>query len=118
MFWAARGVGMWIVREAGAAIGVTGIHDRPDGRGLALRFAFKPAARGKGLAREAAGSALRFAHDRAGLARVIAVAREGNMASRTLLGSIGMRPFETFIRDGERVHVYESLAPQPYAPPV
>ncbi len=110
-FWAARGVGMWMVREGGAAVGLTGIHDRPDGRGLALRFAFRPEARGKGLGREAAGAGLRFAHDRAGLARVIAVARQGNIASRTLLGSIGMRSFETFLRDGEQVHVYESCAP-------
>ena len=115
-FWAARGVGMWMVREQGAAIGLTGIHDRPDGRGLALRFAFRPAARGKGLAREAAGAALRFAHDWAGLDRVIAVAREGNIASRTLLGAIGMRPAEVFMRAEEQVYVYESRAAAPYEP--
>lgn len=113
-FWAAHGVGMWIVREKGVAVGLTGIHDRPDGRGFSLRFAFRPEARGKGLAREAAGAALRFAHDRAGLDRVIAVAREGNFASRTLLGAIGMRPAASFMRDGEQIHVYESRAPLAY----
>ncbi len=115
-FWAARGVGMWIVRAGEEAVGLTGIHERPDGRGLALRFAFRPAARGRGLAREAAGAALRFAHDRAGLERVIAVARDGNVASRTLLGTIGMRECEIFVRDGEPVHVFESRVQLPFAP--
>ena len=117
-YWAARGYGMWMVRTPdGAAIGLTGLHDRPDGRGVALRFAFRPEARGRGLAREAAGAALRFAHDRAGLERVTAVARDSNLASRTVLGAIGMRVCGTFDRGGERMLVYESRAvPLPCAP--
>lgn len=124
-FWAARGVGMWAVRAAdpdpprgagpvsvdgrGAFLGLTGLHERPDGRGTALRFAFGPESRGRGLAREAAGAALRFAHDRAGLPRVIAVAREDNIGSRTVLGAIGMVECDAFPRDGHRMLVYESL---------
>ena len=110
-FWAAQGVGMWTVRaQAGPALlGITGLHERPDGRGIGLRFAFRPAVRGQGLAREAAGAALRFAHDRAELRRVIAVARESNIASRLVLGAIGMRDGESFVRDGERMLVYESV---------
>lgn len=115
-FWAARGVGLWVVREGSdrPAIGLTGIHDRPDGLGMALRFAFQPAARGRGLAREAAGAALRFAHARAGIGRVVAVARDSNIASLTVLGAIGMRPCGEFNRDGSRMLVFESVAtPQP-----
>ena len=115
-FWAARGVGMWLARhEPGApALGLTGLHERLDGRGTALRFAFRPEARGHGLAREAAGAALRFAHDRAGLRRVVAVTREANIASRTVLGAIGMRHFETFDRDGSPMWLFESLVrPKP-----
>lgn len=115
-FWARVGVGMWMVRvEAGvsavgnAAVGLAGVHERADGRGLALRFAFTPESRGRGLAREAAGAALRFAHERAGLARVVAVARESNIGSRTVLGAIGMRDCETFVRGGEAMVMYESL---------
>ncbi len=108
-FWARRGVGMWTVREGEVAIGLTGVHARPDGRGEALRFAFRPAARGRGLAREAAGAALRFAHDRARLQRVIAVAREANLGSRTVLGAIGMRECDRFVRGNEPMIVYESL---------
>ncbi len=111
-FWAARGVGMWLARDApdGAALGLTGLHERPDGRGMGLRFAFRPEVRGHGLAREAAGAALRFAHGQAGLPRVVAVAREGNFSSRVLLGAIGMRPCGAFKRDGHPMLVFESVA--------
>lgn len=110
-FWAAHGVGMWAARETdgGALLGTTGLHERPDGLGMALRFAFRPEMRGRGLAREAAGAALRFAHDRVGLARVVAVTRETNIASRTLLGAIGMRESGGFLREGHRMLVYESV---------
>jgi RimJ/RimL family protein N-acetyltransferase len=90
-FWGAQGVGMWAVRENDRFEGLVGLMPRQDGRGVALRFAFWPDGRGRGLAREAATAALRFAHERAGLPRVIAVAREDNIASRNLLGAIGMR---------------------------
>ncbi len=108
-FWGAHGVGMFAVRDlTGTLIGTTGIHQRPDGRGLALRFAFDPASRGHGVAREAASAALRYAHDRAGLPRIIAVAREDNIASRSVLGAIGMRHVETFVRDRNPMMLYES----------
>ena len=109
-FWARHGAGMWLVRDLeGRAVGLTGLHERTDGRGIALRFAFRPEMRGKGLAREAAGAALRFAHDRAHVRRVVAVARENNLASRTVLGAIGMREYDTFLRHGDRMLVYESI---------
>ena len=113
--WGGHGYGMWIVRPIGGgrAIGLAGLHDRPDSRGIALRFAFTPESRGRGLAREAAGAALRFAHGEVGLARVVAVAREDNIGSRTLLGAIGMRECDTFVRGGQPMLVYESMAPSP-----
>jgi RimJ/RimL family protein N-acetyltransferase len=117
--WGANGWGMWTVRDSGSGefLGLTGLMQRPDGRGIALRFAFWPDAQGKGLAREAAYAALRFGHDRAGLARIVAVARESNFASRTLLGGIGFRETDGFVRDGHRMVLYESLAiPGPVPP--
>lgn len=109
-FWGRHGAGMWSARRVGEAAlaGVVGLHERPDGRGVALRFAFRPELRGMGLAREAAGAVLRFSHER-GVGRVIAVAREGNVASRSVLGAIGMRECEAFWRGEERVVVYESV---------
>ena len=107
-FWARRGVGIFTVREEGRFLGMTGMHERPDGRGLGRRCAGSPPGRGRGIAREAAGAALRFAHD-AGEARVIAVAREDNFASRTTLGGIGMTVVDRFERDGSPMLVYESV---------
>ena len=110
--WGARGIGMWAARdrETGEFHGIAGLMQRPDGRGMALRFAFETEARGQGLAREAAIAALHFAHERAGLSRVIAVARETNAASVMLLTSIGMRqaPELAFTRDGYHMLVFVS----------
>ena len=117
-FWPAHGLGMWLARDAPgrAALGLTGVHERPDGRGMGLRFAFRPETRGRGLAREAAGAALRFAHDQAGLRRLVAVTRDSNFSSRVLLGAIGMRPCGTFERDSHPMLVFESVAtPRPPA---
>ncbi len=108
--WGAHGYGMWAVRALrGRFLGVTGLMARQDGRGVALRFAFWPEARGVGLAREAAGAALNYAHGTAGLKRVVAVAREDNFASRTVLGSIGMAEADRFTRDGILLLVYQSI---------
>lgn len=108
--WGKYGFGMWSVRALrGRFLGVTGLQRRADGRGVALRFAYRPEARGFGLASEAAGRALHFAHDVARLKRVIAVAAEDNIASRTVLGSIGMTQVERFERDGIFCIVYQSV---------
>jgi len=70
-FWEVRGYGTWCVfeRETGTFLGICGFMERPDGRGVALRYALWPECRGKGYAREAARAALAFGH-RAGLARI------------------------------------------------
>lgn len=110
-FWGSHGCGIWSVRAAGAFLGITGFMQRPDGRGVALRFALWPEVHGQGLAREAAGAALRFGHDHAGLSRVVAIARETNIASRTILGGIGMIEAESFLQAGHRMVLYESVRP-------
>lgn len=110
--WGARGYGLWAVRDrrSGGLQGVTGLMERPDGRGIALRFAFWLRAQGRGLAREAAAAGLRFGHDRAGLRRIVAVARETNFASRMVLGAIGMVECDTFTQGGFAMVLYESRA--------
>jgi RimJ/RimL family protein N-acetyltransferase len=111
--WGANGYGIWTVREAesGRFAGITGLEDRSDGRGTALRFALWPEAQGRGFAREAAAAALRFGHDRARLPRIVAVARETNFASRTVLGGIGMSQTDSFVQNGYRMLLYESCMP-------
>jgi RimJ/RimL family protein N-acetyltransferase len=117
--WGANGFGIWAIREpAGAGfVGITGLERRPDGRGVALRFALWPEAQGRGLAREAAGAALRYGHQQSGLRRIIAVARENNFASRTVLGGIGMTECDSFFQQGYRMVVYESIVDDSLASP-
>jgi RimJ/RimL family protein N-acetyltransferase len=122
--WGAEGFGIWTIRETGSVmpqtnrssagfVGITGLERRPDGRGVALRFALWPDAQGRGLAREAAGAALRFGHDEAGLERIVAVARASNFASRIVLGGIGMTACDSFIQNGWPMVLYESLSTSP-----
>ncbi|WP_174503511.1 GNAT family N-acetyltransferase [Acidiphilium sp. C61] len=110
--WGAQGFGIWSIRgrTTNAFLGITGLADRPDGRGIALRFALWPEVRGAGLAREAASAALRYGHDRAHLRRIIAIARADNFASRTVLGAIGMTESDSFLRNGVQMLVYESVS--------
>ena len=109
-FWASHDIGMWTARNShGVLLGVTGLHERPDARGIALRFAFDPAVQGRGLAREAAAAILRDGHDRAGLTRIVAIARDTNIASRMVLGSIGMREVTQFEQGGYTMLLYESI---------
>jgi RimJ/RimL family protein N-acetyltransferase len=107
--WGRYGFGIWAVREAGHFVGITGLEHRPDGRGVALRFALWPEAQGRGVAREAAFAALRFGHHQAELGRIIGVARESNFGSRIVLGGIGMWQAETFVQFGYTMVVYESI---------
>ena len=109
--WGANGFGTWAIREHPdlSFVGITSLEQRPDGLGVALRFALWPEAQGRGLAREAAGAALRFGHDQARLPRIIAVARETNFASRTVLGGIGMTECGSFIQQGHKMLIYRSL---------
>jgi RimJ/RimL family protein N-acetyltransferase len=109
-FWAAHGYGIFAARVArtDSFVGIAGLMERRDGRGTALRFALRPEAQGQGYGSEAAGGVLRFAHDRAGLERVVAVAQESNIASRQVLGGIGMQLRERFIQDGVAKVLYAS----------
>jgi len=111
-FWEVRGYGTWCVYETGSGefLGICGFMERPDGRGVALRYALWPECRGKGLAREAAKAALGFGH-RAGLRRIIAVARETNEGSLGVMADIGMTRAGEFRHQGHRMLVYESVRP-------
>lgn len=104
-FWAKRGLGIFVIYEEGQFVGMTGFHERDDDRGIALRFSLLPDASGRGLAREAAGAALRFALN-AGEPRLIGVTRDDNLAARIVLGSIGMSYERSFWRSGYEMLIY------------
>ncbi|SHK29316.1 Protein N-acetyltransferase, RimJ/RimL family [Roseomonas rosea] len=109
-FWEVRGYGTWAVHrtEDGEFLGIVGLMERPDGRGVALRYALWPHHRGKGYAREAARAALEFGHA-AGLRRIIAIARETNISSCAVMMDIGMTPGGEFLNLGHRMLIFESL---------
>lgn len=117
MAWGANGFGIWAIRDLkGSFVGITGLEHRPDGRGVALRFALWPELQGFGLAREAAGTALRFGHEQVNLSRIVAVARESNFTSRTILGGIGMSECGSFVQQGWRMLIYISTTTLPELP--
>jgi RimJ/RimL family protein N-acetyltransferase len=109
-YWGKHGYGIWSVRlrAGGTFLGITGLMHRADGLGIALRFAYFESARGLGLASEAASAALIYGHETAMLPKIIAVAREQNYASRTILGAIGMTEAGLFYREGIRLLIYKS----------
>lgn len=113
--WPRLGYGVWAVRVRGddRFAGTVALQDRPDGLGVGLRFAMLPEEQGFGYASEAAAAALRFGHESAGLAQIVAVARADNFASRMVLGGIGMVERDAFWRGGERMLVYESIGGSP-----
>jgi len=90
--WQAHGIGIWSVLRLSDEfyLGIAGLWMREDGQGWALRYAIDPDHRGLGFAREAAGAALDHALRVHGLARVVAVTRDVNEASRRVLEGIGM----------------------------
>jgi len=108
--WTVRGYGIWSVflRDTGDFLGIAGLMERPDGRGVALRFALWTQCRGQGYAREAAAAALAFGHA-AGLPRIVAIARETNHASRGVLEDIGMRLAGQHRYQGEAMLLFESV---------
>jgi RimJ/RimL family protein N-acetyltransferase len=108
-FWTVRGYGTWSVFERGTGefLGLCGLMERPDGRGVALRFTLWPECRGRGYAREAARAALAFGHA-AGLKRIIAIARADNHPSRGVLEDSGMREATEYRHQGNLMVVYES----------
>ncbi len=109
--WGRNGYGIWSIRETETRrfVGITGLEARPDGRGVALRFALDPEAQGRGMAREAAGAALRYGHEQVRLTRIVAVARDSNFGSRMVLGGIGMTECARFEQNGHEMVMYESL---------
>lgn len=111
VLWSRHGYGMWAVRSIDTPrfIGLVGLADRPDGRGVGLRFALRPAEQRLGYASEASAAALRFGHENACIRRIVGIAREDNISSRTVLGAIGMQKCGTFVRDGITLYVFKSV---------
>jgi RimJ/RimL family protein N-acetyltransferase len=101
--YAAYGHGLWAVESLadGALLGMSGLLrrdwlDAPD-----LGYAFLPAARGKGIASEAARAVLDVAKARFALPRVVAIVSPANAASIRLLEGVGFVAAGSVVPPGE-----------------
>jgi RimJ/RimL family protein N-acetyltransferase len=114
--WDLRGYGMWAVEErsAGTLVGLVGLYD-PEGW-IAREIGWwlvSPAHEGRGLAREAALTARRFAYEVAGWREAFSVIDPENERSIRLAERLGCRlDREDLTPMGKRVHVYRHPAPE------
>jgi [ribosomal protein S5]-alanine N-acetyltransferase len=90
-------LGMVALRSDGTPIGMCGLIRRETLPDVDLGYAFLPAWRGQGYAREAAAAWLAHGFDALGLKRIVAFTNTDNGASCRVLESIGMR-FEQRLR--------------------
>jgi len=78
-------------RSDGAAIGMCGLIRRDTLDDVDLGFAFLPAARGEGYAREAAAATLAHGFGTLRLPRIVAITDIDNTASAQVLEAVGLR---------------------------
>lgn len=118
--YARNGFGLYLVerREDGAPLGMCGLLKREVLSDVDIGFAFMPAFRGGGYAREAAAATLEHARDVLGLPRIVAIVSPDNEASIGLLGRLGFT-FERWVRmsaDEEEIRLFSvELRPDPPA---
>jgi ribosomal-protein-alanine N-acetyltransferase len=92
--FAARGLGLWSVREHGVQliIGLTGFRDFYHPPVFELLYALQPSHWHRGLATEMAQAAIDYAFRHAGLREVRASTDAPNQASRRVIERLGMHP--------------------------
>ncbi|MFV0276124.1 MAG: GNAT family N-acetyltransferase [Parahaliea sp.] len=88
-----HGFGMYAVRlrESGEFLGLCGLVKRPQLADVDIGYGFLPAARGRGLALEAARAVWTHATGDLGLQRLVAIVSPHNAASIRLLEKLGLR---------------------------
>jgi RimJ/RimL family protein N-acetyltransferase/protein tyrosine phosphatase (PTP) superfamily phosphohydrolase (DUF442 family) len=112
--YASYGFGLFMVelRDDDTPLGLCGLIKRDTLPDVDIGFALMPEYWGHGYAREAAAATLRYARDRHGLARVVAITSPDNTASGRVLETIGMR-YEGNVRleaASEEVRYYGTTA--------
>ena len=108
--YAKHGFGLWVVelRAKGEPVGMCGLIRRDSLPHADLGFAFLARHQGNGYAREAAAIAVTLAHERFGLARLLAITDPDNAASRAVLEHVGFafeREF-TWSENGKQQALY------------
>jgi ribosomal-protein-alanine N-acetyltransferase len=91
--WRDRGYGIWAVEEAasGRFLGQCGLQFVQEAAETEVLYELAREGWGRGLATEAAGAAVRFGFDSAGLRRIVAYAIRQNEASTRVMRKLGMR---------------------------
>ena len=99
--YALNGFGLYLVedRASGQRVGMCGLVRRPTLDDVDIGFAFLPAWRGRGYAREAARAVFDDARTRLGLCRLVAIVAPENAASARVVEAIGLR-YEGLIEHG------------------
>jgi len=93
------GFGIWPVveKESREVVGACGLAFVPDRSFVELAWAFVPAARGRGYAREAASAALAWSREHAGVEPIYVLIDADNAASIALANTLNLR-FDRVIR--------------------
>ncbi len=88
------GFGLYQVRliSSDEPIGMCGLLKRETLEDVDLGFAFFPEFWGNGYAREASAGVLKYARNRLGLTRIVAITARHNDASRRVLETLGFEP--------------------------
>ena len=94
--WAIHGIGMFVLEDRATHefLGRVGPWYPPGWFGLEVGWGVVPAARGRGIAFEAALAALRWAFEHSGAAEIIHCIDEENQPSKALARRIGAEPRE------------------------
>jgi RimJ/RimL family protein N-acetyltransferase len=89
--WSQRGYGVWAVTDkiTGQFSGHCGLNFVPEAGEVEVLYALRKDRWGQGFATEAARASVRFGFEQADLARLIALAVPGSLASRRVLEHLG-----------------------------
>jgi ribosomal-protein-alanine N-acetyltransferase len=112
--YAKLGFGLWLVslKDGGTPIGMCGLIKRDTLEHVDLGYAFMPAFRGQGYAKESAEAARDYAFEVLGLDRLVAITDPANDPSGKLLERLGFR-FEATIPYGTEGDVSSLYALDP-----
>jgi RimJ/RimL family protein N-acetyltransferase len=102
--YARHGFGLYAVERGGTPLGLCGLIKRDTLEDVDLGFAFLPAARGAGHAREASAAMLAHARTDFGLQRLVAITSLDNTRSAAVLEAVGFH-FERQLRLSARDEV-------------
>ena len=106
------GYAQWRVGErvSGRLVGIVGLQPLDGGPDVELTYALEPSSWGAGYATEAGAATLEYGFERAGLERIISIAKPENAASVAVLRKLGLRPLGEAEYWGKRWEKYEVAA--------